>query len=407
MPNELFGTPSGFRAYDEDQRQLADLAGTTMLRAGQAEHQKSLSALNQAQAFGINRKAELDAAKQALRQKAMGGMAGDGASGAADPQDFFARALTAADVLARGGDLKGAKEFVDMATLGQQRLAASGASQASEQLRKVRTAMEQNAFIQDRLAAVANATDYATARMHIMASPIMQGVDLTDMPAQYDPRFVRAAVAGSKAANDQLKLKMDQADLARKQTDSGVKNKIAQANYDLNERKTAAYESRIESLNKAGGLANASKEKPVGVASKAELTAAMTELKASGLAAGDKTEFGFQAQQIADEAKYIQSRNKSLSASEARAQAIKEALDRGDIKQDTVFLGMGNANKFTPSQGSYAKPLALPATQEALQPGRYYRMGDGSIKKYEGPTAPSRALPAPPANNPLSEDDEE
>lgn len=410
MPNELFGTPGGFRAYEEDQNQLNALAlkaamlpGEQALTRAQTRHQSTLADMNVAQTKALDAKAAREEAVAKMMAAANGEAGTSEAPGIDDLLSKF-RLVTSINLAA--GDIEGAKHALDAATTGAQRMAAADASKASEELRHVRAAKARFDFVQDRLSAVTDAASYAQARMAILSSPIMQGEDVSDLPSAYNPAIVRAIVANSKAANDKLELGLRQAAEARLERDSKVRNTIAEANKALNERRTAAYESRIEALNKAGG-GTGKAEKPVGVASLGELKDTQAELKALGYNAADKTEFEYQAREIANEAKLLQKRNPALSLQEARAKVTKDALERGDLKLDTGFLG-GNKNTFKPSEGTYAKPLALPATQEGLVPGRYYRMGDGSVKKYELPKAGAAGLaPRPPANNPLADDEED
>jgi hypothetical protein len=409
MPNELFGTPSGFRAYDEDQRQLADLAGTTMLRAGQAEHQKSLSALNQAQARNLDAQSAAEGKRAAMYGEAFGGAPATAEAPTLD--DLTEQLRRIAWLEGKSGNLKGMEDATKVASQVVQQQAAADASKASEELRRTRATQEKLSYVEQRLAGipVGDAKAYGAVLMELQQSPLLKGLDISDFPTTYDPVWVSRFVANSKTANNKLELQLKQADLARKQNDSKVRNAQRERDVAVHEANSKAYRDQVDAKVKAGeAVARDKNDKPIGISSPEEVDAVKKELKELGYHVGNKDALAVQARDMADEAKYM-AQKRRISVPEARAQVMKDAIARGDLKIDNGLFS--NDTTYKPTQGSFGKPIPVKKGMylEDLQPNQYYRMEDGSIKMFDPEELKrSAAAPAlrPPANNPLADDEE-
>ncbi len=389
--SELFGTPSGFRTYDKDQAELG-------LLASQTEHQKALSELNRAQASTM-------LGKQKTEEDLLRMAAGQGPQ-AQTVDEISKQLLAQAGLRAKIGQFKEAGDILK--DLAQVNSATSTAKAADARAASGELAahLKRLEAIRNRLAAVKSPADHATALMQLQADPEI-GKALPDWLKTYNPQAIKGYVAGSKAEIDRIKLEIDQAELKMKQGEAASRTSTRAAALALNERRTAAYETRPDAVEKAGGTALATPKA-------SEVKAMEGALKAAGYAISDKAELAVQATELADRALQLRAQRPALTQTEAQAFAIKEAVEAGELKSERTGVPdfLGGAAKFSPQAGAATRPLPMPPSLDKAVVGKHYRAPNGSLVRYKGNNnfevvvAPMRAKKGPTLP-PLEADDGE
>ena len=361
--SELFGTPSGFRTYDKDQAELG-------LMASQADHQRALSELNRAQASTM-------LGKQRTEEELLRLAAGSGPQ-AQTVEAISAQLLAQAGLRAKVGQFKEAGDILKDLSLVQSHTSSAKAADARAAGSELKAHLERLNFVRDRLAAVRDPASHATALMQLQADPEI-GRALPDWLKTYNPKAIAGFVAGSDAKIKQIELDIKAAELAMKQGEAASRTSTRAAALALNERRTAAYEASAAAKEKAGGSELAT-PKP------AEITAMSGALKAAGYELSDKDEHRTMATELADRALQIRAQRPALGQTEAQAFAIKEAVERGELKPQRTGVPdfLGGASKFAPKAGSATRPLAWPTSAAKAVVGEHYRAPNGSLVVYKG-----------------------
>lgn len=383
MAGELFGVPNGLRAYQDDQNKLSELASQTALREAQIRNFETDNA-QKAQEFKLKQEAAND--EKALRAKlaelANGGDAEPGTGGPLGGNSVFDKALSTgikqAQYLLSIGRIAEAGKLLPSLTNGVKDLEQARHAAAEAKESAIDAATKRYEFTSQILSGAVDQASYDQARMAIAASPLFTPDDLKEMPDRFDPRFVRGAIAGSKAAKQK-------ADLARKASRTEVQNandrdqiehrRLAR---DLAERTHTLSVEREARLKKQGDARVGAADKPLPPASAREVEVVRAELKRLGLKVGDAQ--ADLVSDIAEQVKTLVDGNPGLSRSEASARVVAEMQTRGEL-EPTMFGG----NRYKPKEGSVTMPLPTPKTAAELKKGHYYLDAeDGLIKLFDG-----------------------
>lgn len=366
MSDGMFGSPTGFRTYDKDQAELAQMAAAT-------QHQQALTGLNNAQAQTMLRKqkSDEDLLKLVAGQAPVVGPGGQ----PVQASTVLEQMSRAASIYASVGRFDEAGKLIKDATQAQQNLESAGAAKALAATRDLKANVDRMRLLQEKLSTVTSPQRHAEVLMQLQADPII-GSQIPDWLKTYNPAAIRGFVAGSPAQIAQAELAIKNADAARKQGDSQSLRNLRQVSADVKKRLATVAEERNERLGKTGG----GKDSGVGMPSSSEVQAMRQELKAAGYAA-DADTAGLQAQTLAEEARLLVKRNPGLTPSEARARVVAESQARGELTE-----GFFSGGQFKGQVGSLSKPIAHGQVKSAadLKIGSYYRDDDGSIKKFTG-----------------------
>lgn len=385
--SDLFGTPSGFRQFDRDRAELAQLGAQTQLTQAQTQHQLELSKLNQAQAAAIERKAKADEEELAMMRRALqGGPTGD---------DPIKTAKAVAGNLIQAGAVTKGLAILDDAAGALQKLSGAEANAALKERRLTQTELEKIGFIQQVMSSVRDPQSHGRALMLLQGNPLTADMPLTEQLQTYNPGAIAALIAGTKAKDTELRLRLAASETASRNASRSAANRVRDILADQSERRTKAYVERAARVEKVGG------ERAITPPTRDERADVLRELKSLGYA--DIEDGAAAALEIASDAKLLHSRNPSISLSQARAQAIESAIKRGDLKQTPGLLR--DSAKFELRGGSLSRPLPLPKSRTDLREGAYYS-ADGEVRQYRNGKWVA-AMQAQPAAADLTDEDEE
>lgn len=407
-PVPMFGIAPGVQQYAQDQAALAEMAARRDLLAAQAADERSASELRRTQGLALlaeSRRKDDEAARLARTNEAVA----RSLSGLASPQGGLpeqgatppVRPPHPADVLERTGfgvfaeDPERGEKMIKLASHIRTQEAAAGENRAQQREAETRTALQQINYVEELFSGVRSPEDHRRALMLLQSNPIMQGAEIPPPLRQYDPQVIRAFLAGSKVLREQLESQR-RAEVSAAQV-SNLENEILNRNTRtlLDERRVSLAEERAESASKV------SPEPSMRPLTNAERLQVSRIFKEEGLDFEADT-LASTIDFIAEDAKIEVTRNPSVSYAKAIRRAINEARARGDITQGSRVLGIGSSDKFRPSEGSMALPLALPPNPAQLVSGRYYTAPDGRLGKYLGngqfePVSRAVARPRPGA----------
>lgn len=388
MAGELFGIPNGLRAYQDDQNKLTQLASNVALQEAQIRNFDTDNA-QKAQEFKLKQEAAND--EKALRAKlaelANGGDAEPGAGGPLGGNSVFDKALSTgikqAQYLLSTGRIAEAGKLLPSLTNGVKDLKQARHAAAEAKESAIDAATKRYEFTSQILSGAVDQASYDQARMAIAASPLFTPDDLKEMPDRFDPRFVRGAIAGSKAAKQK-------ADLAREASRTEVQNandrdqiehrRLAR---DLAERTHELAVEREARLKTQGAARVGAADKPLPPASAREVEVVRAELKRLGLKVGDAQ--ADLVSDIAEQVKTLVDGNPGLSRSEASARVVAEMETRGELSQATLGGVPLGGNRYQPKEGSVTMPLPTPKTAAELKKGHYYLDAeDGLTKLFDG-----------------------
>lgn len=406
MSGELF--MGGTRLWERDQAELAQLAAHTALQREQAAnlradnelnplkgdllraqvaHQGTLADLNRAQADVLKQKEDREERVARAIAAAMGKPAakpetdeeGNPVPGTGSEIDNLARLGTAA--MAAGGYAEGEK-LIKLAAELKQKQASTQASLASEALRKARTDVLRLQFMQEVFSGVTDPASHGRALMLLQGNPLTAGEKVPAGLRTYDPKMVAQFLAGSKVALEKRRTDIQafnasSADAAR-QAAQATREYLA----ELTEQRTNAYVARQEHLTKAG--VGGPDEKPVSAPNSAERRIMRETLAEEGIEFGEDDDEA--VTQLAEQVKFLTTRNPSIQPAEARAKVIQEAIGGGDLDPGQKRWAFSKKAKYKPTEGSsVAMPLPLPTSKDALVVGKYYRDPEsGQIAKFTG-----------------------
>lgn len=365
--SQLFGTPNGFRTYDRDQAELAQLsAATADTRAATAEREAT-AALRMQQAASLKAKEEAEAQELEFIRIALAG-----GSPTPDKENPLEAANRVGAALIQSGRVNSGVKVLDEVAAARQKLSSAEANAALEERRRVQTSVDRLDFIREVFSGVRNEADYSRALMTLGGSPIMQGESLDGLPPTYDPQAVASILAGSEAQARKRRLELEASNVS-----SQIARRNAQtANDALRtkqlEARTNAYVERQKAVGKTGG------DRAVPAPTLAERADVTRTLKQAGIQF-DGDDVGYVAAELASEAKLLHRRLPQLTYQAALTQVIEDAKTRGDLKpgEPGMFGLMTSSPKFSRGQGSFDRPIT--DMNAALKPGAYYRTAAGEV----------------------------
>jgi hypothetical protein len=357
----MFGTPTGFRTYDRDQAELG-------LIAGQAQHQRSLSELNQAQADTLRRKQASD--EQLLAIIAGNGKVSGPGGQPVEPEAVLNQLSNAASVYASLGRFDEAGRLVKDIAQATENFAQGRSAQAAEAAAELRASIARRRMLEQRLASINGPQRYAEVMMQLRNDPVIAGQIPDWLGKGYNQPAISAFVAGSPAEIAKLELGLKQA--AGERDERRTKNlvELREVSGSVKKRLAAVSEGRLEHLQKAG----AGRDAGIAVPREEDQTAALQALKKAGFG-GAATEA---ALEIAERALILR-RNRAVGPTEALERVIAEAKAGGELVEEPF------GNKFVSRPGSMSRPLPLPATPAAAKRDNYYRLPNGALVKNVGP----------------------
>lgn len=361
--SELFGTPSGFRAYDKDQAELAQMAATT-------QHQRALAGLNNAQADTMRR-------KQASEEQLLSIIAGKAPAGAqggtTSPDEILGQMSRAAGIYASVGRFDEAGKIIKDVSQATENFAQTKSAAAAAATAELRAHTGRLRLLQERLATVNSPAKHAEVLMQLQADPLI-GSQIPAWLKTYNPNAIRGFVAGSPAQIEQAELAIKQADLARKNGDSESLRRLRETSAEVKKRLATVAETRAEHLTKAG----AGKDTGIAAATTADILAAKQQLKSAGYSAA-ADDANMQAAEIAERARILRSSNPAVGPTEALDRVIAESVAAGEVQVNRVM-----PNKYAPKPGAISRPLPLPTSLADAKKGSYYRLANGSLVKHLG-----------------------
>ena len=406
MADELFGIPSGLRAYQDDQVQLATLANQTA-------QSKSAVALQQAQIANLaadnarldrDQEAKLQAQRDTLAlqaklaeiaqsagsgQSSAGGDSGSSGSSplaGGSPFDKMLRTGVAqVEYLQSVGRLAEAEKLITPLTNGVKDLAQARSAVAEEKVRTLDAIAKKHEGVATIMSGAVDPVSYDAARLRLGASGLMSEADMKEVPQRYAPGWVNSVVVGSQAAKQK-------ADLARE----AARTQAANANdYDqianrklvrgLEERKLELEREKEERLKKQGEqLADyraalldkkgTSKSAP----NPREIAAVDAELKRQGLKFSSNVAPSLKTDLVAEVRDRV--RTTSMSWGEASAAVIADMTKDGRISPST----WGN-DEYKPDGKSEGRAIPLPSNRADLEPNTAYRDPvTGEVRLFNG-----------------------
>lgn len=393
MAGEMFGIPVGLQAYQDDQSKLRQLAS-------QESRAATAIALDNAQIQNLaadNARADAEAARKADEAKtaasvreALGRLArGEPASGDVPATPVLAGGTPFDKLLAQGarqvqylqsiGDVDGAAKALKQLTGGVQDLAQARLHASAERENEIDTETKRYEFTSKILSGAVDQRSYDQARMAIASNPLFTAEDLQGMPAKFDPRFVRGAIAGSNAAKQKADLEREAARdavLKKNSEDEVEHRRLTRA---LEERRIQLAEEREARLEKQGeGRGSAANDKPIAPPNSREVEMVRADLKRLGWKVG--TSQSALISDIAEQVKTLIDGNPGLSREEASSRVLAEMQERGDLVQTRI-----GTDKYNPKAGSVTVPLPTPKTAAELKKGYYYLDAeDGLVKLFDG-----------------------
>jgi hypothetical protein len=384
MPGEFFGTTEGFRQFDLDQAQLANLGATARWHNAQADLEEGKAKEQQQQAAVLARMAQ---EQEPIR-------AGQEIDALDQTTELLARQSLA---LARAG-LPNAAE-------------ATAKTSAELRLKKqqTKTSADQGAYRQSQvkeaqlnrldgiLAGVVDEASFNRAKMTAMS----EYPDLK-LPRQFDnynPALVEQMKRSTKAGLDKIKSEREAADSLNRELDTESKIKFRTERTTALKEREKLMQEREERLAKGGG-----KVADPGMPSPAERDAAEAIITKNieGLPPVEKRAAGLD---VASRARQLRKTN-GMTQSEALQAAFEEHRPWFETLEKN-YLGV--PDPFGGKESKYEKnapPVPLPPKGTPLKVGTKYTLKNGSVVVWDGrqgvpvpaaraASAPSRAASAP------------
>lgn len=394
MTTEMFGTPLGFRTYDEDQAKLAQMSAAT-------QHQQALTRLNDTQASTMLRKqTNEDRLMEALGKTGQGpqGAAG-GAAGLSLAEQMEAQlqgVVRQAGVYSAVGQTETAAKILQQAGSATSAVAAARAAEARQKGSALDTEIKKLRLVQERLTGVNGPQSHAEALLALQADPLMAGEEIPPALRQYNPAALKAFLSGSPAEIRKRELRLKIEDEARKQGDSESLRSLRKAQKEVAVKRADAYVARTERTAKAGPIS-------VGTPSRGELDAVRGSLRQLGIKL-ETDVADAAAQTLAEQARKLWKNNYGYTPDMARARVIQEAVDRGELQ-----VNSWSKDTYTPKPGSVSRPVPLPGSTDKLTKGQYYQAPSGAVAKWLGDRWEKVAGPAgvPQTTAPLGGGDDE
>lgn len=374
MTTSMYGTPLGFRTYEEDQAKLQQYADQSQLHQAQTARALAHAGLYGAQQAGVAAKNAAMAAATAELQDAEQAGAVTDMAGKLDRQ---ARAFL------KYGLVEDATKAAKAAGEIRKDAAQVDATRASEALRNLRTKQLMLNDMNALYAGVRSPKELAAANLVWQSrypdEPIPKELQT------YNPAAIDAILRGTEEGLKRVKADLDASEAASRNANranavSARNERVKLLKETLDFRKTQEQNR----LNRTGGEEKLKDTKGPG----SIILKNTDKMIKQEFSAIDTKERGLLTYAIAADAKARMRWNKGLNEQEAVRQAIDDAKLRGEIVEGKNWLGDGF--KYKPGTAVEGKrpdmPLPLPATADPkkLQIGRYYSDGNGGIKQWRG-----------------------
>jgi hypothetical protein len=374
----MFGSPTGFRTYDKDQADLAQMAQQRKLIEAQTTHQNELAQLNKAQAAAIGRKAAMDEKRSTAISAKLSTLGQGGTSTAGSLRDRLTQVANVGIDLFEADPDQAAK-MVKASLDGLKEIEQT--DYAAEQVagKRLDQTIARTNYIEEVLSGVNSPETHARAMMVLRGSPLTASMKLPKEITEYNQANINAALAGSKALREKAKAARDAAE-SRAQINN-VYDQIKQRQI-----RTGLEAKRVEiAEDRATNLGKVEVEPPTKQLTSQDRAITQRLLKEQGIKFSDD-ENGTVVDQLAEEAKREIALNPSKPFGVALSQAIGRAVSNGDLQKGTRVLGMGTSDKFTAREGTIRMPLPMPASRNPadLEVGRFYIGAKGQIGQYLG-----------------------
>lgn len=380
MSVQMFGTPGGFAAYDEDQAKLAQLGAQTDLLRAQVPHQRALTELNLAQAEQMRSKTAqeqqmLEARRRVLMQpnpaKPDIAAAAGGEIQTIEQvyQGMAALQLQRGNQLLELGDLEGGTKLIRQAGNLHKQTTGAIADRALAARRAIQTDLQKSERLAQIFSKVNSPETYVEAIEQYMNDPVLQKDPLPVDLRAYDPDKIRNAVSATQTFD-----RMKRRELAELEGNSkrALRSAIAanmRFNQGISDRRVSVAEDAERRREREGG----------GRLPKEQSTHFRTYvgrlLKGSGyeLEPAEDTEMRYE---ISERAAHILLNNPAV---ETRAEAAKLAIQQ--------LQSEGILPPPKPKVGGIYKP-----TDRVNRP----ETGTATPASTPAPTAPPRKLPPAP-----------
>ena len=411
MTTEMYGSPLGFRSYDEDQAKLSQMAAQTRLADSQARHQDALVGLNNAQADTMLRnqrvQEQLAAAMQAARGPRQPGADSAVPSTASAMSKQLAGIVSQAEVLSDFGQPGEALKLLQGAAAAGSSLAGASAAEARQRNSETDRNIKQIRLVQEALTRARSPATAAEALLQLEANPetreaLAQNPKLANDLKTFNRPAIAQFLAGAPALIQQQELALKQSKEARDAENDKVQRDLRKAQTRTAEAQKGLAEARTKHLAKVGAP---TASKGVGTVRLGELDAIAGELARREIKL-DTISSRAALQEFAEQSRLLWRNNTGFNPDQARARVIDEAIARGEIED------RWGDDAYVPKQGSVSKPIpAADLDASKFKPGLYYQNDDGRVFKYLGPkrievvTSPS-AIPTL-MTGPLGGDEEE
>ena len=393
MADGLFGIPTGIRAYQDDQIKLSELA----MRQKQVDASARLADAQVANFAADNarldaaakdkREAEADARRieQALARLAQGQPVDGSAAPTVSPlaggtkfDSLIDRGTAQVQYLQSIGRVKEAGELLAKLSGGVKDLAQARQAATAARENEWDAATKQHEFTSRILSGVVDQASYDQAKMALAANPLFTAEDLAEMPAKFDPRFVRGAIAGSAAAKQKADIAREASRTAMQNKNDADQIKARELAQNLAERTHKLALEREARLKKQGEAVIAMRgDKPRGAPTPREVAAVSAELKRLGV----KVETNMSPALKNDIVEEVRERVRSspMTWGEAAAAVVGEMRADGRIEESMI-----GADEYKPDGKTQGRALPLPKTREELVPGMYYKGPDGKVEQFKG-----------------------
>lgn len=281
------------------------------------------------------------------------------------------------------------------------------------QQHKIESAQKGYKLMQDTLGSAYDAQSFEDAKREVREE--------TGQPTPYDalpysPKLVDYIKNTAKTAHQQSEEASKQKEIQLRAADTQSKIETRKFHEEIATRKTAAYESRIDTLNKAGGIPKTAPTSDDIKFAKAKIMQEFPEygaLKETDLPGPLKSSLYMAASNIAIRTKQLMLEHNKLTPQEARERAFAESKNNGDwdfMKGKDPMKIMGHAvpgtgaNRgpatYNPSGKSANAPIEGAPAPEKRVVGRYYKNAQGAVMQWQGTgwsKVTAGAVKAPPS----------
>ena len=378
MPSEMFGAPIGYSQAGADIR--ADLTtGVNVLKGlGEVAMQPAELRLKTAQAATAERAlAQQEALARLLQQAGPGGVRAAGGEAPSITSRLYNLSSLALDAGMPEKAMAIAKDASQIA----QHEASAISSQARTTLTRLQTIGERAELTGQMFGNAKNPTEWARANQ-LYEFQTGEKSPYADVP--FDPRLSKTIYDNSMKIKDRVATEMRAAELAETRRHHKLSEAQADTLNEIRRNRAETAKRREDRLEREGGRGVASP-------SEGEISQAMRLIrKQFGERALSDLDIGDAAYEIAADAKERRTKNRALSASEAIAQAFKDAREAGDFNPGGGFLrytpiiGGLFRPSYTKRRGESAEDAIIARPGISYEKGKYYVSPSGQIGVFDG-----------------------